>query len=284
MGIKQNLRRTLRPYGKTAQAIARWKRLSFHDAPPIFGNSKPKSGSHLLLQILNGFTQIMPYKYVDADPIRTVKYEGGRRDAKDIATDLKKVPQGVIGWGYVEASPENVAVLCQPNRVNYFIYRDPRDMLVSQVFFATDMHEEHGMHAYYNSLPDFGARLNVAIAGIEKDGLKMVSVKQRYEGVFQWLEQKHVMCLRFEDLINNRDATLLAMLNEVEKTGYKIPTAREKALPILIEAIQPKKSHTFRSGKTGGWSQHFTEEHKKLFKEVAGDLLVRLGYEKSNDW
>lgn len=284
MGIKQNLRRTLRPYGKTAQAIARWKRLSFHDAPPIFGNSKPKSGSHLLLQILNGFTQIMPYKYVDADPIRTVKYEGGRRDVKDIATDLKKVPQGVIGWGYVEASPENVAVLCQPNRVNYFIYRDPRDMLVSQVFFATDMHEEHGMHAYYNSLPDFGARLNVAIAGIEKDGLKMVSVKQRYEGVFQWLEQKHVMCLRFEDLINNRDATLLAMLNEVEKTGYKIPTAREKALPILIEAIQPKKSHTFRSGKTGGWTQHFTEEHKKLFKEVAGDLLVRLGYEKNNDW
>src|SRR5690606_37513404 len=145
------------------------------------------------------------------------------------ATDLKKVPQGVIGWGDVEASPENVAVLCQPNRVNYFIYRDPRDMLVSQVFFATDMHEEHGMHAYYNSLPDFGARLNVAIAGIEKDGLKMVSVKQRYEGVFQWIEQKHVMCLRFEDLINNRDATLLAMLNEVEKTGYKIPTAREKA-------------------------------------------------------
>lgn len=284
MGIKQNLRRTLRPYGKTAQAIARWKRLSFHDAPPIFGNSKPKSGSHLLLQILNGFTQIMPYKYVDADPIRTVKYEGGRRDVKDIATDLKKVPQGVIGWGYVEASPENVTVLCQPNRVNYFIYRDPRDMLVSQVFFATDMHEEHGMHAYYNSLPDFGARLNVAIAGIEKDGLKMVSVKQRYEGVFQWLEQKHVMCLRFEDLINNRDATLLAMLNEVEKTGYKIPTAREKALPILIEAIQPKKSHTFRSGKTGGWTQHFTEEHKKLFKEVAGDLLVRLGYEKNNDW
>lgn len=284
MGIKQNLRRTLRPYGKTAQAIARWKRLSFHDVPPIFGNSKPKSGSHLLLQILNGFTQIMPYKYVDADPIRTVKYEGGRRDVKDIATDLKKVPQGVIGWGYVEASPENVAVLCQPNRVNYFIYRDPRDMLVSQVFFATDMHEEHGMHAYYNSLPDFGARLNVAIAGIEKDGLKMVSVKQRYEGVFQWLEQKHVMCLRFEDLINNRDATLLAMLNEVEKTGYKISTAREKALPILIEAIQPKKSHTFRSGKTGGWTQHFTEEHKKLFKEVAGDLLVRLGYEKNNDW
>ena len=284
MTLTQKIRRTLRPMGKTAQAIWRWKRLSFNEAPPIFGNSKPKSGSHLLLQILNGFTQIMPYRYVEADPIRTINKDGGRRTADRVAADLRKVPQGVIGWGYVEASPENVAVLCQPNRVNYFIYRDPRDMLVSQVFFATDMHEEHGMHEYYKSLPDFGARLNIAITGIERDGLKMVSVKQRYEGVFQWLDQKHVKCLRFEDLINHRDVTLNAMLDEVEKTGYKIPTPRERSLAVLVDAIQPKKSHTFRSGKTGGWKQHFTDEHKKLFKEVAGDLLVRLGYEQNNDW
>ncbi len=201
-----------------------------------------------------------------------------------VSEDLRSVPRGVIGWGYVEASPENVAVLCQPERVNYFIYRDPRDMLVSQVFFATDMHEEHGMHAFYKSLPDFGERLKVAITGIDRDGLKMVSVKQRYEGVFEWLEQPQVMCIRFEDLINKRDATLNAMLDEVEKTGYKIPTPREKALEILVEAIQPKKSHTFRSGKTGGWREYFTDEHKSLFKDVAGDLLIRLGYEINNDW
>ena len=190
----------------------------------------------------------------------------------------------MIGWGYVEATPENVAVLCQPNRVNYFIYRDPRDMLVSQVFFATDMHEEHGMHEFYKSLPDFGERLKVAITGINQDGLKMVSVKQRYEGVFQWLEQPGVMCIRFEDLVNDRDAILSAMLDEVEKTGYKIPAPREKALEILVEAIRPQKSHTFRSGKTGEWKEHFSEEHKSLFKDVGGDLLVRLGYEESNDW
>jgi hypothetical protein len=280
----KQLRRTLRPYGKTAQSILRWKRFSFNDAPPIFANSKPKSGSHLLLQVMNGFTQIMPYKYVDADPVRTITYTGRRKTKEEILADLKRTPNGVIGWGYVDATEENASFLTAAGRVNYFIYRDPRDMLVSQVFFATDMHGEHGMHDYYNSLPDVAARLKVAITGIDRDGLYMVDVKQRYEGVFQWLEQKNVMCIRFEDLIDNRDTTLIAMLNEVEKTGYKIPTPREKALSILIEAIQPKKSHTFRSGKTGGWTQHFTEEHKKLFKDVAGDLLVRLGYEKNNDW
>jgi len=278
------LRRLLRGPGKYAQAVWRWKRLSFTEAPPIFGNSKPKSGSHLLWQIMNGFTQIMPYKYVEADPVRMIKKNGGRRTADRIADDLRHIPKGVIGWGYIEASPENVAVLCQPGRVNYFIYRDPRDLLVSQVFFATDMHEGHGMHEFYKSLPDFGERLKVAITGIDRDGLKMVSVKGRYEGVFEWLEQPHVMCIRFEDLIEERDATLSAMLDEVEKTGYKIPTLREKALEILAAAIQPKKSQTFRSGKTGGWKEYFTDEHKALFKDVAGDLLVKLGYEKNNDW
>ena len=250
----------------------------------MFGNSKPKSGSHLLLQILNGFTQIMPYTYVEADPVRTITKEGRRKSEEEVLQELEQIPRGVIGWGYVEPSPQNVALLCKPDRVNYFIYRDPRDMLVSQVFFATDMNEEHGMHEYYKSLPDFGERLKVAITGIDREGAYMVSVKQRYATVFEWLEQPNVMCIRFEDLIEQRDATLDAMLDEVESIGYKIPTPREKALSILVEAIQPKKSHTFRSGKVGGWREHFTEEHKALFKDVSGDLLVRLGYEENEDW
>lgn len=284
MKFVKTLRRTLRPAGKSLQAIVRWKRFSFDDAPPIFGNSKPKSGSHLLLQILSGFTRIMPFKYVEGEPVRTITREGRKKTKEEILGELEQLPRGVIGWGYLEASPENVQLLCQPDRVNYFIYRDPRDMLVSQVFFATDMHEEHGMHDYYKSLPDFGTRLKVAITGIDRDGLYMVSVKQRYEGVFEWLAQKHVLCVRFEDLINERDSTLNKMLDEVEKTGYKISAPREKTISILAKAIQPGRSHTFRSGKTGGWREHFTEEHKKLFKDVAGNLLVELGYEKNNDW
>jgi Sulfotransferase domain len=284
MEITHQIRRTIRPAGKTLQAVLRWKRFNFNETPPIFGNSKPKSGSHLLLQILNGFTRIMPYAYVEAEPVRTITKEGRRKTKEEILADLRRIPKGVIGWGYIEATAENAAFLCKPDRVNYFLYRDPRDMLVSQVFFATELYEEHGMHDYYKSLPDFGARLKAAITGVDGNGLHMVSVKQRYAGVFEWLGQRQVMCLRFEDLITDRDATLNAMLEEVEKTGYKIPTPRPRALAILAEVIQPRKSHTFRSGKTGGWREHFTPEHKKLFKEVAGDLLVRLGYEKSNEW
>ncbi len=284
MSLLRQVRARLRPAGKSLQAVARWKRFSFDEAPPIFGNAKPKSGSHLLLQVLNGFCYIMPYRYVNAEPIRTITRQGRRRAAEEVLADLRALPRGVIGWGYLEASPENVAFLTQSGRVNYFIYRDPRDLLVSHVFFATEMAEEHGMHAYYQSLPDFDARLKVAIRGLDRDGLRLASVKQRYEGVFRWLETPGVMSLRFEDLIQRREATLNAMLDEVEKSGYEIPTPRPDALTILMEAIQPAKSRTFRSGRVGAWREHFTEEHKRLFKDLAGDVLIRLGYEKNNDW
>lgn len=284
MGFTDRLYRLARPNIKYAQAVLHWKRLAFTEAPPIFGNAKPKSGSHLLTQILGGFCRLAPYAYVETDPVRTVKASGGRFSADETLNQLKRIPRGIIGWGYVDATPENVAFLCQPERVNYFIYRDPRDMLISHIFFATDMHEGHGMHEYYQNLSDFDERLKVAITGIDKDGLYMVSVKQRYEGVFQWLEQPAALCIRFESLINDREQILNQMLDQVEKTGYRLPTPREKALEILVETIQPKKSKTFRSGKTGEWKKYFKDEHKTLFKDIAGDLLVRLGYEQNNDW
>ena len=41
---------------------------------------------------------------------------------------------------------------------------------------------------------------------------------------------------------------------------------------------------TFRAGKTGSWKTYFIDDHKKLFKDVAGDLVVKLGCEKDNNW
>ncbi len=40
----------------------------------------------------------------------------------------------------------------------------------------------------------------------------------------------------------------------------------------------------FRKGVAGDWKEVFTEEDKRVFKEAAGDLLIKLGYERDNDW
>jgi hypothetical protein len=40
----------------------------------------------------------------------------------------------------------------------------------------------------------------------------------------------------------------------------------------------------YRKGEPGDWVNHFTEEHKRLFKNLYPDLLLQLGYEASDDW
>jgi hypothetical protein len=43
-------------------------------------------------------------------------------------------------------------------------------------------------------------------------------------------------------------------------------------------------SSRFRKGIAGDWKNVFTEEDKHTFREVAGDLLTRLGYEEDENW
>ena len=128
-------------------------------------------------------------------------------------------------------------------------------------------------------------RVTAAIQGRDEPGLlHLPNVREHYERYLGWLSCPQVLCLRFEDLIQDADGSLATLLDFIESRGYSIPTPRETALEAIKKAIQPKKSPTFRKGKAGGWREHFTEDHKRLFKEVAGDLLIRLGYEKDHDW
>jgi hypothetical protein len=269
----------------TLMAVGRWRRLDFSGLPIVFGNAVPKAGSHLLLQVLQGLREAGHFASVEPEPIRTItQFERRWRPANEILADLQRLKPGRIGWGYVHATPENLAVLADPRRVNYFVYRDPRDLLVSAVFFARDKYPGHELHDYYNQLGDFGACLRVEIAGIDDDGLHLSPVRVRYERYLAFLETSAILPIRFEDLIDHRRETITAMLDYYEAKGFELAVARDQALELILAAIRPEKSSTFRKGRPGDWREHFSAENRRLFKEINGDLLIRLGYESDNDW
>jgi hypothetical protein len=58
----------------------------------------------------------------------------------------------------------------------------------------------------------------------------------------------------------------------------------EACVSAMTAGIAPHKSHTFRSGKKAGWQTEFTTEHCQVFDELAGELLIELGYESNHDW
>ena len=252
--------------------------------PILLGISFPKSGTHLLDQILLGFSKVAPY----AKRLHSfyAEYEG--------ESGIKRAPEQAILWldalrprdvasAHLFARPEAVTRVRSPKFIPYFIFRDPRDVVVSHVFYVTEMESRHVHHAYYVSLPDFNARLTVSILGRPDADIEFPNIADRFAPYLDWLNHPAVLTIHFEDLINNRVSTLTRILDHL-LARTTLQTPRQLILDSLEASINPTKSPTFRSGKTGEWKKHFTAEHKKIFKEVGGDLLVKLGYEKNNDW
>ncbi|MEA3351144.1 MAG: sulfotransferase domain-containing protein [Chloroflexota bacterium] len=269
---------------RRARTALRWGSQKLTSAPIVFGNAMPKSGSHLLTQILEGLVDLGPFVNPGFPPVNRNEANLPLPDEAVLA-NIRRMRPGDIRYGYIHACEPYLSLLTQANRATIFIYRDPRDMLVSHVFYATDMYPGHGMNRYYTeTLNSMEARLNAAIEGVTKPGAELASVRQRYQTYWDWFEHPRVLCLRFEDLILDRDAALAKLLDYLEDFGFTPKVSRPQAVKTLEAAIAPRKSGTFRKGQPGNWRQHFTEANKALFKQVTGDLLVRLGYEVDGDW
>jgi hypothetical protein len=254
------------------------------DLPTLLGISFPKSGTHLLDQILLGFANVAPYgKRLHSF---YAEYEG--------ESGVKHAPEQALRWldslqlrdvasAHLFARPDAIARVTSPKFIPYFIFRDPRDVVVSHVFYVTEMEARHVHHAYYQSLPDFDARLNVSILGRPNTDVEFLNIAERFAPYLDWLDQPEVLTIHFEDLIQDRVQALTRIMDHL-LARVSLQSSRQLILDSLESSINPTKSPTFRSGKTGEWKKHFTGKHKKIFKDVAGDLLIRLGYEKDSTW
>ncbi len=289
MSFKSSLRAVLYQSEKLVQRV-RFVSQSV-DLPVLLGISFPKSGTHLLDQILLGFSNVAPYARRLHSFYAEYEGESGVKRAPEQAIRwLDSLQRGDIASAHLFARPEVVARVCSPKFIPYFIFRDPRDVVVSHVFYVTEMESHHVHHTYYQSLPNFEARLKVSILGRPDVDVEFSNIAERFAPYLNWLNQPEVLPLHFEDLIHDRLAMLARIMDHflacVPLQPLRLHSARARQLILnsLEASINPTRSPTFRSGKTGEWKKHFTEEHKKIFKEVAGDLLVKLGYEKDNEW
>jgi hypothetical protein len=276
--VRRSLRRLVQ--------MARYHRFSLADVPVLFANSFPKSGTHLLTQVLQGFTQIGPV--VDSGLPAIVTFEGdtGRpRAVQEIVRDLDRLKPADIAYGHVHALPEAIAKLCQAGVTPYFILRDPRDVVVSHVHYVTEMEPGHIHHDYYNNeLPDFDARLRASILGRPDADVPFPDIRTRFEPYLDWLDHPEVLILRFEDFVLERQQSVEQVLDHALQRGFPLSIDRSQALDRLLASIDPHRSPTFRSGKVGSWQASFSSAHKDLFKQVCGDLLIRLKYETDHDW
>jgi sulfotransferase 6B1 len=271
----RRFQRQLKPDGKELQ-----------NAPRIFSNSFPKSGTHWLTQVLEGLPEVSVSVNSGLPAVLTFERESGReRTSTEILRDVKRLLPGDTGYGHVHGRSELVDYMTGDGWCTFFIVRDPRDIVVSHVFYVTEIEPEHVHHDYYtNVLKTFDERLRTSILGRPELGGSFPDIVERFQHFNNWMINPNIMVLRYEDAIAEPEKTIFNILQFSQKRRLKLTWSLADAGSILYSSMDPKRSPTFRQGKSGGWRKHFTPEITNLFKQTAGRLLIDLGYEKDLDW
>lgn len=97
--------------------------------------------------------------------------------------------------------------------------------------------------------------------------------------------------LRYEDLLENPfvEMTKIWKFLGVKKISNSLENAIQAEMSSNPdEEWQAQRNEGIASflpkGQAGNWQRLFTERDKSVFKEVAGEMLVRWGYEKDLNW
>jgi hypothetical protein len=153
------------------------------------------------------------------------------------------------------------------------LVRDGRDVAVSRYFYEKEFCVENGIYERFDEPFD--------------EYVRRVAAEWR-EYILAWLDvAPHTY--RYEDFLQDPFGTLQRVLDGL---GITVPDSQ---INYAVEANTKDKfkralektfrHNTFvRRGTGGDWRNHFDDEHIQAFKQIAGDALVRLGYERDLNW
>jgi hypothetical protein len=114
-------------------AAMRWGNQALQSTPTVLGNAMPKSGSHLIIQVLQGLTKIGPFVNPGFPPVNRSQ-DNSKQPDSFVLSSIERMRPGDIAYGYVHARQPFTSALTRPGRATIFVYRDPRDMIISHVF------------------------------------------------------------------------------------------------------------------------------------------------------
>ena len=177
--------------------------------------------------------------------------------------------------------------LSKMNIIHFFIYRDLRDVVVSEMFYLKSINKMHALHAVFKDLKNDDERLKFAIMGNEYIQTKYPypNIAKRFEWYKGWLSDDSCYSIKFENLINNdtKNKEIVNIIKHLQLCGV-MNIDESRYISLALNNIQPRNSHTYREGVGRSWRKHFNDEHILLFKKYAGDLLVELEYETNLKW
>lgn len=174
--------------------------------------------------------------------------------------------------GYLlEKSPRNVHRVDRirglfPGAKLIVIYRDGRDVVTSDRFFTQDYGGKP--FDFAEAVRSWKSDMEAHLTGAESHPVFACG----YEALLSDGATVSKSLFRFLGL--RHDDALISDL--LERSSFRFYAGRERG--------QEDRKRFYRKGVAGDWKNHFSADDKAVFKEIGGDMLVRLGYEQNLDW
>lgn len=233
-----------------------------------------KTGTHLLTRAITLLTNKDPYnRWERSLPLNLLK---------ECLTEANKTGRFLHSHLIYEKETKEALEL-EGYRI-VFLLRDPRDQLISMLFYIND--KGWGYKKLNRTLPfgllPFDDQIEEMITG------KLFGTSVPEDFIVNRLGWKNTgLTVYFENLVGEKGGgNNLLQLAELKRLAsyLNISIADEALNAIANQVFGWEGLTTFRSGQIGSWKKHFTERHKQLFKEIYGEELIRLGYESDFNW
>lgn len=222
-----------------------------------------------------------------------------------LTQQLLKTGKRMVGDKTVLLNPEIIREIAAiyPEAKIIHVIRDGRDVAVSTIHHIWNQAEDRGgniqmspaqkakREAYREDpqwlveseegifpegwLGNYASRWNAKVSKSVKDGPALLG--------YNYAE------VRYEDLLERPEEELRRLLGflgadaDEQTVGRCVGAASFERLSEGRKRGQEAASF-YRKGISGDWKNVFTGEDRRVFKEEAGELLMRLGYEQNDNW
>ena len=217
--------------------------------------SIPKAGTHMI-------TQATQRRNYDNLPWGSMIYESCPNTATldGILTGTKDIARTHASY-----HPEYERAIREKGIKAIFLYRDPRDLMVSYYEWVKKLGHEG------SSIPGLVDDVGTFLRAEDPITEMLVWFGEHIRRYIPWLCVPEVLPVKFEDLMGNRVETCQRIIDWWGTDQYG--TAEQMA-----KRMKPSTSDTFRKGAIGDYQNYFTKQHNIYFEIGFKETMRMLGY------
>lgn len=264
--------------------------------PRVYLNGFPKAGLHFLEKMVGVLVSPSTVGTGGSQWLGTYKWHSWSMIWQDLRRYLWRVScleRGCYLMGHSAYHEDIERMFCYGNIGHIFVYRDFRDIAVSQAHHIMDEGQDIWQHAHKDVYRMMGYD-EALLAVIEGMG-PYPGVMERWTEYAPWLEANDVLVFRYAQLRENPNRCagqiILYLLRKatelLEGNIFGVEMDPEDIRGLAEEMVREAEggSTTFRKGIVGGWREEFKPEHIEAFKRTdQAGWLVKLGFEQDPDW